>query len=108
MRPPSYQSSSNGSLPREWPRFVASNDSDMLRDGLVLYDALYLWAREAMQETHTWNPNLYLPQGSPPERHDPTFAEPFDSGRASGSSRSADRPDRSPSSTGKSSRNEAG
>jgi rhodanese-related sulfurtransferase len=32
-------------------------DHDMLRDGFVLYDALYLWAKEAKQETHNWNPD---------------------------------------------------
>lgn len=37
---------------------LRSDDSEMLRDGLVLYDALYLWARDVMQETHTWNPVL--------------------------------------------------
>lgn len=35
------------------------DDHEMLRDGLVLYDALYLWAKEGLQETHTWNPDLY-------------------------------------------------
>jgi hypothetical protein len=38
---------------------LRSDDHEMLRDGLVLYDALYLWAKEGLQETHTWNPNLY-------------------------------------------------
>jgi hypothetical protein len=28
----------------------------MLRQGFVLYDALYAWARYAREETHTWNP----------------------------------------------------
>ena len=38
---------------------LRSDDHAMLRDGLVLYDALYLWAKEGLQETHTWNPALY-------------------------------------------------
>jgi len=38
---------------------LRADDHEMLRDGLVLYDALYLWAKEGLQETHTWNPALY-------------------------------------------------
>lgn len=38
---------------------LRADDHEMLRDGLVMYDALYLWAKEGLQETHTWNPNLY-------------------------------------------------
>lgn len=38
---------------------LREDDHDMLRDGLILYDALYLWARDASKETHTWNPDLY-------------------------------------------------
>lgn len=32
-----------------------SNDHDMLRYGLVMYDALYAWCRYTQRETHTWN-----------------------------------------------------
>jgi hypothetical protein len=32
------------------------DDHVMLRQGFVLYDALYAWARYAREETHTWNP----------------------------------------------------
>lgn len=35
------------------------NDHEMLRDGFVLYDALYLWAKDGVEESHTWNPALY-------------------------------------------------
>ncbi len=38
---------------------LRTNDQEMLRDGLVMYDALYLWARDGRGETHTWNPDLY-------------------------------------------------
>ena len=38
---------------------LRADDHEMLRDGLVLYDALYLWAKEGLPETHTWNPDLY-------------------------------------------------
>ncbi len=33
-----------------------ADDHEQLRHGLVVYDALYAWAREAKSETHTWNP----------------------------------------------------
>jgi hypothetical protein len=32
------------------------DDQEMLRYGLVMYDALYAWCRHARGETHTWNP----------------------------------------------------
>jgi hypothetical protein len=32
------------------------DDHEMLRHGLVIYDALYAWCRHARGETHTWNP----------------------------------------------------
>jgi hypothetical protein len=35
-----------------------SNDHDMLKVGMVLYDALYSWSKYVHQEKHTWNPNL--------------------------------------------------
>ena len=36
-----------------------SDDHDMLRHGMVIYDALYRWCKEGQDETHTWNPNAY-------------------------------------------------
>ena len=33
-----------------------ADDHEQLRHGLVLYDALYAWARYVRDETHTWNP----------------------------------------------------
>jgi hypothetical protein len=33
-----------------------ADDHEQLRHGLVIYDALYAWAREAKAETHSWNP----------------------------------------------------
>ena len=33
-----------------------SDDQEQLRQGLILYDALYAWLREARDEKHTWNP----------------------------------------------------
>jgi len=38
---------------------LRSDDHEMLRDGLVLYDALYLRAKDGLEETHTWNPARY-------------------------------------------------
>jgi hypothetical protein len=32
------------------------DDHEMLRHGLVIYDALYAWCRHVRGETHTWNP----------------------------------------------------
>jgi hypothetical protein len=32
------------------------DDHEMLKQGLVIYDALYAWCRHARGETHTWNP----------------------------------------------------
>jgi hypothetical protein len=31
----------------------------MLKHGMVLYDALYLWCKEGQAELHTWNPGAY-------------------------------------------------
>ena len=33
-----------------------ADDQAMLRAGLLVYDALYAWCREARGETHGWNP----------------------------------------------------
>lgn len=35
------------------------DDHEMLKHGMVLYDALYAWCREGQDETHTWNPQAY-------------------------------------------------
>jgi hypothetical protein len=32
-----------------------SDDHEMLKHGLVMYDALYSWCRELQKETHGWN-----------------------------------------------------
>ena len=32
------------------------DDLEMLRQGFVVYDALYAWSRFAREERHTWNP----------------------------------------------------
>ena len=32
------------------------DDHEMLRQGMVIYDALYTWCREARGERHGWNP----------------------------------------------------
>jgi hypothetical protein len=35
-----------------------ADDHEMLRHGLVMYDALYSWARELQGETHGWPPTV--------------------------------------------------
>ena len=36
-----------------------SDDHEMLKHGMVMYDALYRWCKEGKQESHTWNPEAY-------------------------------------------------
>jgi rhodanese-related sulfurtransferase len=36
-----------------------ADDHEMLRHGMVMYDALYRWCKEGQDETHTWNPDAY-------------------------------------------------
>ncbi len=35
------------------------DDHEMLKHGMVMYDALYAWCKEGRDETHTWNPAAY-------------------------------------------------
>jgi rhodanese-related sulfurtransferase len=35
------------------------DDHEMLKHGMVLYDAFYAWCRDGQDETHTWNPVAY-------------------------------------------------
>ena len=35
------------------------DDHEMLKHGMVMYDALYAWCKEGREETHTWNPVAY-------------------------------------------------
>lgn len=35
-----------------------ANDHDMLRHGMVMYDALYRWCRDCQGETHNWPPKM--------------------------------------------------
>lgn len=34
------------------------DDQEMLRHGLVMYDALYAWCRDCQAETHNWPPKM--------------------------------------------------
>lgn len=34
-----------------------ADDHEMLKHGMVMYDALYAWCRECQTETHGWPPN---------------------------------------------------
>ena len=36
------------------------DDHEMLRHGMVVYDALYAWSKHAQGERHTWNPDALL------------------------------------------------
>jgi rhodanese-related sulfurtransferase len=36
-----------------------ADDHEMLRHGLVMYDALYAWCKSGQEEVHTWNPTAY-------------------------------------------------
>jgi hypothetical protein len=36
-----------------------TDDHEMLRHGLVMYDALYAWCRTLQHETHNWPPSGY-------------------------------------------------
>lgn len=35
------------------------DDHEMLKHGMVMYDALYAWCKEGQDEKHTWNPDAY-------------------------------------------------
>ena len=36
-----------------------TDDQEMLKHGMVMYDALYAWCKDGQDETHTWNPAAY-------------------------------------------------
>lgn len=36
-----------------------ADDHEMLKHGMVMYDALYAWCKDGQDETHTWNPAAY-------------------------------------------------
>ena len=35
------------------------DDHEMLKAGMVMYDALYAWCKSGQEEVHTWNPATY-------------------------------------------------
>lgn len=37
---------------------VFANDQEMLKHGMVLYDALYAWCASCQSETHNWPPKM--------------------------------------------------
>jgi len=37
---------------------IYEDDQEMLRHGLVMYDALYAWCRHLVGETHNWPPKM--------------------------------------------------
>lgn len=38
---------------------IFTDDHEMLKHGMVMYDALYAWCKEGQEELHTWNPEAY-------------------------------------------------
>jgi hypothetical protein len=38
---------------------IFPDDHEMLKHGMVLYDALYSWCKEGQDEVHTWKPEAY-------------------------------------------------
>jgi rhodanese-related sulfurtransferase len=38
------------------------DDHEMLRQGMVMYDALYAWCKESQDEARTWNPAMAVPR----------------------------------------------
>jgi hypothetical protein len=39
---------------------VYTDDHEMLRHGMVMYDALYAWCQSCQDETHNWPPQGYI------------------------------------------------
>lgn len=38
---------------------IFPDDLEMLKHGMVVYDALYAWCKDGQEEVHTWNPMAY-------------------------------------------------
>jgi len=38
---------------------IFQDDHEMLKHGMVLYDALYAWCKDGQDEAHTWKPETY-------------------------------------------------
>ena len=38
---------------------IFMDDHEMLKHGMVMYDALYAWCKDGQSEKHTWNPAAY-------------------------------------------------
>jgi rhodanese-related sulfurtransferase len=38
---------------------IFADDLEMLKHGMVMYDALYAWCKDGQEEVHTWNPEAY-------------------------------------------------
>src|SRR5438445_795922 len=38
---------------------IFPDDHEMLKHGMVLYDALYAWCKDGQDDVHTWNPEAY-------------------------------------------------
>jgi hypothetical protein len=44
---------------------VFADDHEMLRHGMVMYDALYAWCRSCQGETHVWPPQGFAARSMP-------------------------------------------
>jgi len=38
---------------------IFPDDAEMLKHGMVVYDALYAWCKDGQEEAHSWNPVAY-------------------------------------------------
>lgn len=43
---------------------IFTDDQEMLRHGMILYDALYAWCRHCQGETHHWRPKIRSRKGT--------------------------------------------
>lgn len=57
---------------------IRADDREMLRQGMVLYDALYAWCKDGKEELHTWRPEAVRlsMQGAQPGGDDHDFYAP--------------------------------
>ena len=42
-----------------FPSITVSANREMLKLGMVMYDAPYCWCESGKKEAHTWNPEAY-------------------------------------------------
>ena len=47
-------------ITRERPKIDIRDDYELLEKAMLIYDALYSWARYVQDEKHTWDPTLVI------------------------------------------------